>query len=153
MVAMVRLCCFHRCLSSAGARKESRSGQASEPDAARLIEILDSTGAQGCYQFSLDPISPAAIAYARFFNPTVGIVEDSATGSAAGPLSCQLVARGVARENTTITIEQGSEMGRPSLLSIHVRGGSVQLSGRCVTVARGTLLVTLDPNQSQATAS
>jgi predicted PhzF superfamily epimerase YddE/YHI9 len=47
----------------------------------------------GCYIFSLDPVEKAATAYARFFNPTVGIYEDSATGTAAGPLSAQLVAQ------------------------------------------------------------
>jgi PhzF family phenazine biosynthesis protein len=111
------------------------------PDAARLARILEGTAAQGCYLFSLDPISPSAIAHARFFNPTVGLFEDSATGSAAGPLACQLIAQGVAKEDTAITIEQGYEMGRPSLLKVHVRGDSVRLSGRCVKVADGTLHV------------
>lgn len=111
------------------------------PDAARPARVLDNAGAQGCYLFSLDTISPSAIAHARFFNPTVGIVEDSATGSAAGPLACQLIARGVAREGSTVTIEQGYEMGRPSLLRVHVQGELVRLSGRCVAVAQGTLRV------------
>ena len=44
-------------------------------------------------------------------------------------------------EDTTITIEQGYEMARPSLLRVHVRGDSVRLSGRCVKVADGALLV------------
>jgi len=111
------------------------------PDAARLARVLRDAGAQGCYLFSLDPISPSAIAHARFFDPTVGISEDSATGSAAGPLACQLIARGVAAESGTIAIEQGYEMGRPSLLRVHVQGDLVKLSGRCVTVAKGTLRV------------
>jgi hypothetical protein len=33
-------------------------------------------------------------AYARVFNPTVGIGEDPATGSAAGPFACHLTASG-----------------------------------------------------------
>src|SRR5437667_239018 len=60
------------------------------PDTAHLAKILDAVGGQGCYLFSLDPVSPSSTAHARFFNPTAGIVEDSATGSAAGPLACQL---------------------------------------------------------------
>jgi trans-2,3-dihydro-3-hydroxyanthranilate isomerase len=111
------------------------------PDAPRLAGILAHASAQGCYLFSLDPISPSAIAHARFFNPTVGLFEDSATGSAAGPLACQLIALELAKEGTTITIEQGYEMARPSLLRVHVRGNSVQLSGRCVKVADGVLRV------------
>ncbi len=41
----------------------------------------------------------------------------------------------------TISLEPGYEMGRPSLLRVHVRGDSVRLSGRCVKVADGALLV------------
>ncbi|HYL74267.1 MAG TPA: PhzF family phenazine biosynthesis protein [Bryobacteraceae bacterium] len=111
------------------------------PNSERLRPILADAGAQGCYVYCLDPESREAIAHARFFNPTVGIAEDSATGSAAGPLACQLIAIGVAREGVAIAIEQGYEMGRPSLLSVRVRGGSVELAGRCVTVASGALRV------------
>jgi trans-2,3-dihydro-3-hydroxyanthranilate isomerase len=111
------------------------------PESARLARILSEAGAQGCYLFSLDPISSEAIAHARFFNPTVGLHEDSATGSAAGPLACQLIARGLARENCAITIEQGYEMGRPSLLRVQVSNDQVKLSGRCVTVANAALHV------------
>ena len=71
----------------------------------------------------------------------VGLFEDSATGTAAGPLACQLIALGLAKKDTTISIEQGYEMGRPSLLRVHVRGHSVRLSGRCVKVADGALRI------------
>jgi trans-2,3-dihydro-3-hydroxyanthranilate isomerase len=111
------------------------------PNAARLTPILEAAAAEGCYLFSLDPISPSAMAHARFFNPAVGLFEDSATGTAAGPLACQLVARGIARQDSTITIEQGYEMARPSLLRVHVRGDSVRLSGRCVRAADGMLRI------------
>jgi len=121
--------------------KDRAAVEKATPDAARLTKILGDVRAQGCYVFSLDTISPSAIAHARFFNPTVGIIEDSATGSAAGPLACQLIARGVATKNTTITIEQGYEMERPSLLSVSTCGDTVRLSGRCKTVAQGTLRV------------
>jgi PhzF family phenazine biosynthesis protein len=111
------------------------------PNSERLKPILADAGAQGCYVYCLDPESREAIAHARFFNPTVGIAEDSATGSAAGPLACQLIAIGVAGEGVAIAIEQGHEMGRPSLLSVRVRGEAVELSGRCVTVVSGVLRV------------
>jgi PhzF family phenazine biosynthesis protein len=111
------------------------------PDTIRLIQVLNDARAQGCYLFSLDPISAKAVAHARFFNPGVGLIEDSATGSAAGPLACFLIARGVAQHGNTLDIEQGCEMARPSLLRVYVRGDLVQLSGRCVNVAQGTLRV------------
>ena len=77
----------------------------------------------------------------RFFNPTVGIVEDAATGTAAGPLASQLVRHGIAKEGETITIEQGFEMKRPSLLRLAVAGDLVKLSGRGIQVIEGRIRV------------
>jgi PhzF family phenazine biosynthesis protein len=53
------------------------------PDAPALLAVLQNAGAEGCYTFSLDPRQSGARAYARFFNPTVGIWEDPATGTAS----------------------------------------------------------------------
>jgi PhzF family phenazine biosynthesis protein len=56
------------------------------PDPARLVPMLAQAGAEGCYLYSPDPVdATGAVAYARFFNPAVGIAEDLATGIAAGP--------------------------------------------------------------------
>ena len=68
-----------------------------QPDVRTLLAALASVGGEGCYVFSLDPRHAGAAAYARFFNPTVGITEDPATGTAAGPLAAHLVAHGLAR--------------------------------------------------------
>lgn len=60
------------------------------PDGSQLLAVLESTVAEGCYIYAFDPDAPTT-AYARFFNPTVGLWEDAATGTAAGPshsLSC-----------------------------------------------------------------
>jgi trans-2,3-dihydro-3-hydroxyanthranilate isomerase len=111
------------------------------PDTQRLAKLLQAVGGEGCYLFCLDPVLPSSIAHARFFNPTVGIVEDSATGTAAGPLACQLVRHGIVHDGATMTIEQGYEMGRPSLLSLEVHGEVVRLAGRCITVANGVMRV------------
>lgn len=46
--------------------------------------MLSQSGAECCYVYST-ATDDEANAYARFFNPTVGIVEDPATGTAAGP--------------------------------------------------------------------
>jgi PhzF family phenazine biosynthesis protein len=111
------------------------------PDAERLLAILEQSGGQGCYVFALDPVDPAATAYARFFNPTVGIYEDSATGTAAGPLAAQLVSKGVLHDNSVVIIEQGYAMGRSSQLELHVSGGDVDLYGGGIVVAEGVLHV------------
>ncbi|WP_394846588.1 PhzF family phenazine biosynthesis protein [Pendulispora brunnea] len=109
------------------------------PDSAKLFSALHQAGGEGCYVFSLDPVDASSTAYARFFNPTAGIVEDSATGTAAGPLAAQLVARGIVPDGSTVVIEQGYAMGRPSKLEISVNGSDIRLAGRGVITAEGVL--------------
>lgn len=108
------------------------------PDAGALFTLLASVGGEGCYVFSLDPRRAGAVAYARFFNPTVGIAEDPATGTAAGPLAAHLVAHGVAAAGPMV-IEQGTAMGRTSLIQVDASSAGVRISGRGVTVASGHL--------------
>jgi trans-2,3-dihydro-3-hydroxyanthranilate isomerase len=111
------------------------------PDPRRLRASLADVGGQGCYVYCLDPVSSEAIAHARFFNPTVGIWEDPATGSAAGPLVSRLVAEGVAPSATPVLVEQGHTMGRPSRIRVEVDGDRVSIGGACVVIAEGTLTV------------
>jgi trans-2,3-dihydro-3-hydroxyanthranilate isomerase len=111
------------------------------PDVPRLAAALAQVGGQGCYLYCLDPVDPAAVAHARFFNPTVGIWEDPATGSAAGPLVSRLVAQGVVRDGATVFVEQGHAMGRPSRIRVQVSGQRVRIGGASVVVAEGTLTI------------
>ena len=111
------------------------------PDAPRLAAALALVGGQGCYLYCLDPVDPAAVAYARFFNPTVGIREDPATGSAAGPLVSRLVVQGVVPDGAPVFVEQGHAMGRPSRIRVQVKRERVRIGGACVVVAEGTLTV------------
>jgi trans-2,3-dihydro-3-hydroxyanthranilate isomerase len=112
-----------------------------QPDAPRLKAVLAEAGGQGCYLYCLDPVDPAAVAHARFFNPTVGIHEDPATGSAAGPLVSRLVAEGVVPDGEAVLVEQGHAMGRPSRIRVQVTGDRVRVGGAAVTVAEGMLPV------------
>ena len=108
------------------------------PDAARLLSLLRASGGEGAYLFCRDVARAGSAAHARFFNPTMGISEDAATGTAAGPLGAWLVKEGLVRDGS-IRIEQGFTMGRPSLIEIEVRSGGVSISGRgCVSI-EGTL--------------
>ncbi|WP_109505655.1 PhzF family phenazine biosynthesis protein [Nocardioides speluncae] len=109
-----------------------------QPDPARLSAVLRDVDGEGCYVYSLESGREVA-AYARFFNPTMGIAEDPATGTAAGPLAARLVADGVVPDGSTVVIEQGHATGRPSFLSISVAGDLVRLSGGGLVVADGTL--------------
>ena len=109
------------------------------PRAEALAAYLRSVGAQGCYLFCLDPLDPDAPVQARFFGPNVGIAEDPATGSAAGPLAAYLAARSLASDRRPVVIEQGRAMGRPSRIEVRMSGGGVRVSGHAVLVAEGGL--------------
>lgn len=110
------------------------------PDLARLAPVLKQAGGEGCYLYSTDPVDPAtAVAYARFFNPTVGIAEDPATGTAAGPLVARLAATGKVAEPATVIVEQGYALGRPSRIQVSVSGQRVRVGGPGLVVAEGTL--------------
>jgi trans-2,3-dihydro-3-hydroxyanthranilate isomerase len=77
----------------------------------------------------------------RMFAPASGVAEDAATGSAAGPLALHLVRHGRLGLGETIRIEQGAEIGRPSVLHARVRDGGgeaiIEVGGSAVIVARG----------------
>jgi trans-2,3-dihydro-3-hydroxyanthranilate isomerase len=82
----------------------------------------------------------------RMFSPAYGVVEDAATGSAAGSLPVHLARHGMVPFGEWIDIRQGVEMGRPSTMRARVTGtpeqiDSVQVAGSAVVVARGTLYV------------
>jgi PhzF family phenazine biosynthesis protein len=100
------------------------------PDPPRLVPALRQVGAEGCYLYSPDPVDAAgAVAYARFFNPAVGIAEDPATGTAAGPLAARLVAAGRVPDESTVVIEQGYALGRPSRITVSVSGQRARVGG------------------------
>lgn len=80
----------------------------------------------------------------RMFAPALGVVEDPATGSAAGPIACHLARHGRIGWGEEIVIEQGAEIGRPSTLHARADGGAglidrVVVGGQAVVVARGEL--------------
>jgi trans-2,3-dihydro-3-hydroxyanthranilate isomerase len=77
----------------------------------------------------------------RMFAPAGGVPEDAATGSAAGPLAWHLARHGRVSYGQTIRIEQGAEIGRPSLLYARAGGTEgapvIEVGGAAVIVARG----------------
>ncbi len=75
---------------------------------------------------------------ARVFVPAHGVPEDSATGSAAGPLALHLARHGRIGFGDEIEIRQGVEIGRPSTLYAVARSPEeVEVGGSAVVVARG----------------
>lgn len=109
------------------------------PDAERLIAVVTDVGGEGCYVYSRETVSSDAVAYTRFFNPTMGIGEDPATGTAAGPLVAHLVEQGHIPDGQPVIIEQGHRTGRPSRIGVRVRGAEVHVSGTGLIVGEGVL--------------
>lgn len=78
----------------------------------------------------------------RMFGPMLGVPEDPATGSAAGPLALHLARHGRIAFGDEIEISQGAEIGRPSTLYARVDGTAdaverIEVGGSAVIVARG----------------
>jgi trans-2,3-dihydro-3-hydroxyanthranilate isomerase len=63
-------------------------------------------------------------AYSRMFAPEFGVVEDPATGSATGPLAAYMLRHKLVSGDpgTRFISEQGTKMGRRSLLHVHLHG-------------------------------
>jgi trans-2,3-dihydro-3-hydroxyanthranilate isomerase len=63
-------------------------------------------------------------AYSRMFAPEYGIPEDPATGSSTGPLAAFMMRRGLFSNaaGTRFVSEQGTTMGRRSLLHVDIQG-------------------------------
>ena len=83
----------------------------------------------------------------RMFAPALGVPEDPATGSAAGPLAVHLCRHGRAAFGERLELRQGAEIGRPSLLHARVEGSAekierVFVGGAAVIVARGEYRLT-----------
>ena len=83
--------------------------------------------------------------HARMFAPALNVPEDPATGSANAALAGYLAARDPRRDTLlTWRVEQGFEMGRPSILEVEadVEGGSltaVRVGGASVLVSDGMM--------------
>jgi trans-2,3-dihydro-3-hydroxyanthranilate isomerase len=82
----------------------------------------------------------------RVFGPRVGVAEDPATGSAAGPLAVHLARHGRAAFGDEIEISQGAELGRPSTLYARAHGSAelverVEVGGSARVVARGEFIL------------
>jgi len=116
-------------------------------DLARWHPALDSYVARMVYVFARDAEHPGHDLRARMFAPNIGVAEDPATGAGAAALGGYLGTREPARDGTfRWVIEQGFEMGRPSLLEMEVdkAGGAivgVRVGGRSVLVSEGTMEV------------
>lgn len=111
----------------------------------RLDAALSGQKAKSVFLYSRDTVQASSNFHARMFWPGAGVAEDPATGSAACAFA-GVVAKFDTPPNGrhTRVIEQGFEMGRPSLMSLEFEIGNgavanVRLGGHAVRVMDGQL--------------
>ncbi len=105
-------------------------------------KLIRDSSAKALFIFSPETYKDENDLNARMFAEYYGIPEDPATGSANGCLAGYLVKyRFFDSEKINIRVEQGHEIGRPSLLYLRAEEKSgkidVHVGGRVVMVARG----------------
>jgi trans-2,3-dihydro-3-hydroxyanthranilate isomerase len=109
--------------------------------------VMRRQGHTGAFLYCRQTVHKTAAFHARMFAPDMGVPEDPATGSAAAAFAGVVhrfdpLPDGVHKR----AIEQGYEMGRPSLieLSLQVEGAklaAVRIGGHAVRVAEGKIEV------------
>ena len=114
-------------------------------DHALSRKLQATAGASQVFAFSYDPERPGSDIRARMFAPAFGITEDPATGSAAAAFAGYLAQRAAKQDGTLRwTIEQGFEMGRPSIIYLETDVAeravtAVRVGGTAVRVSDGVL--------------
>lgn len=119
--------------------------QAARPRYDLLRAVLEGRQAAIVYAFTKETIAARSAAHARAFD-TAGSVEIPGAGAAAGALAAYLVANAAVTVTpvTSLVIEQGHALNRPSTLVAEVRVkamavAQVVVGGRVIRVGEGTI--------------
>jgi trans-2,3-dihydro-3-hydroxyanthranilate isomerase len=108
-------------------------------------DVLRDSPAPEVFVFAMTGERVGSDIHARMFAPAINVPEDPATGSANAALAGYLVQRETRRDGTLRwRVEQGFEMGRPSILEVEadvVAGAvtAVRVGGSTVLVCEGTM--------------
>jgi trans-2,3-dihydro-3-hydroxyanthranilate isomerase len=111
---------------------------------------LSASEAHLVFVFALEAEAAAHQVRARMFAPGLSVAEDPACGSGCAALGGYLGMRDAMADGTLRwTIEQGYEMGRPSLLHVECdkRGGAItgiRVGGHSVMVCEGSISLGTD---------
>jgi trans-2,3-dihydro-3-hydroxyanthranilate isomerase len=112
---------------------------------AKFDAAFEGPGRPAAFLFCREAEESGHAFHARMFAPAFGILEDPATGSAVASFAGYLARHGgYADGEHVIPIEQGYEMGRPSLmeLTISMKAGRLEratIAGDAVVMMEGTL--------------
>lgn len=121
-----------------------------KPDAASFAHMLPRDGAFSVYFYTRDvpaAEAPCALQSRMFFPGASGLIEDPATGSATVAAAALFADLDPTRDGDfELTIGQGFDMGRPSILLTRVRkqNGSIvsaHVGGSCVQMMEGTFML------------
>jgi trans-2,3-dihydro-3-hydroxyanthranilate isomerase len=129
------------------ALKDRHAVDAAVSDKIRMRKAYDGREALPIFLFAADG---AGGLYSRMFAPDViGVEEDPATGSASGPLGAFAVKYGLVSRApiVSITSEQGTKMGRRSIVHMRLEYGAdrdiptrIEVGGAVMPVVMGTLV-------------
>lgn len=114
-------------------------------DLATFEDAFRVTGRAAAFVFCRETSVTGHDFHARMFAPSFGMIEDPATGSAVAGFAGYLAAHGGYGDGDhLVRIEQGIEMGRPSLMELRMTmtGGrltAASIGGSAVKVAEGML--------------
>lgn len=111
----------------------------------RYFDLIKDTEAKSILVFSPETYNAENNLNVRVFVDYFGIPEDPATGSANGCLAAYLVKHHYFEtEQLNVRVEQGYEVGRPSLLYLNadLRGGTINVSvgGKVIPIVKGEFL-------------
>ncbi|MBO9203076.1 MULTISPECIES: PhzF family phenazine biosynthesis protein [Niastella] len=109
------------------------------PDNKQLIEISKQYQFEGFYCFTFPGQDQDHFVESRFFNPLIGINEDAATGTAAGPLVGFLANNNYIQLNKQYKILQGVKLNQPSLIETMVRDSDILVGGSSILTMRGEI--------------
>jgi trans-2,3-dihydro-3-hydroxyanthranilate isomerase len=107
--------------------------------------LVKNLNAKAVLVFSPQTVSRSCDLHVRVFADYYGVPEDPATGSANGCLAGYLAEhRYFGEPRVNVRVEQGIEIGRPSLIYLKAReigvNMSVEVGGRVIPVARGEII-------------
>ncbi|NHJ14898.1 MAG: PhzF family phenazine biosynthesis protein [Candidatus Thorarchaeota archaeon] len=118
------------------------------PKPSEILKALEGHSSREVVIFSTETEHSDSSVHARMFAPGAGVMEDPATGSAAGPLGAYVENQGLLPTQTKgdfVVIEQGYEINRPSRLvyqSATLRGKNViYVSGSVKLMAEGNFFL------------
>jgi trans-2,3-dihydro-3-hydroxyanthranilate isomerase len=112
----------------------------------KFYEFIKNTNAKATLIFAKETYKEENDLNVRFFAHYLGVPEDPATGSANGCLAAYLVKyKYFGRNQVDIRVEQGYELGRPSLLLLKAEDSGdiidINVGGKVFMVAKGDFFI------------